>query len=204
MTKRTKIIIAVILVFLFGPWLVKTGVDVIEEAMLRFNPDISIYELPPELCRRFFGCTPSEFFDKTMVYYDSEVDFRKRSKMDKNGNLVLVLNEQDKEAWKSALKDYGFLEAIWDNPNIIITDDYKSMTVNCYKETASADTFDSVFGVNALLVYQLFDGVPPDEIGLNYIIMDGITGEIVYSERYPENEINFSTKGYNFSSIYSK
>ncbi len=204
MTKRTKIFIAVILIFLFGPWLVKTGIEVVQDVTLRFNPDASVYKLPPELCRRFFGCTPNEFFDKTMAYYDSEIDFRKKSKIDNKGNLVLVLDEQDKEAWKSTFIVDGFFEGVRDNPNIIISEDYKNVTVNCYKETANADTFDSAFLLYALLVYQLFDGVSPDEICINYTVRDGVTEEVVYSERYPENEINFSTQGYNFSSMYSK
>lgn len=206
MTKRTKIIITVILIFLFGPWLVKTGIDAVQYVTLRFNPDISIYELPPEVCRIFFGCTPNEFFDKTMTYYDSEVDFRKKSKVDKNGNLVLVLNEQDKEAWKSALADVISLEDIRGNPNIIVSEDCKKVTVICYKETASLDTMDAAFGLYSYLVYQLFNGVPPEEISIDFSLKDGVTEEIVYSESYPgdDSKLSFSTRDYNFSSIYSK
>ena len=206
MTKRTKIIIAIILIFLFGPWLVKTGIEAVQDVTLQFNPDISVYKLPPDVCKTFFGCTPDEFFDKTMAYYDSEIDFRKKSKVDKKGNLVLVLDERDKEAWESALAAVISLEDIRDNPNIIVSEDCKEVTVICYKETASFDTMDAALGIYSYLVYQLFDGVPPEDISVNFSLKDGMTEEVVYSEIYPgdDSELSFSTKGYNFSSIYSK
>ncbi len=205
MTKRSKIIIAAILIFLFGPWLVKTGVEVVQDVTLRFNPDISIYELPSEVCKIFFGCTPNEFFDKTMAYYDSKTDFRKKSKVDKKGNLILVLDEQDKEAWKSALAEVISLDDIRINPNIIVSEDCKEVTVICYKETASFDTMDAAFGLYSYLVHQLFAGVPPEDISVNFSLKDGVTEEIVFSESYPgdDSELSFSTRDYNFSSMYS-
>lgn len=47
--------------------------------------------VPSNACEDVFGCTAEEFFDKEFDFYNKVGDFRKTSRINKQGDLVLRL-----------------------------------------------------------------------------------------------------------------
>ncbi len=45
--------------------------------------------IPADECEDVLGCTAEEFFDKELDFYNEVGDFRKRARINKQGDLVL-------------------------------------------------------------------------------------------------------------------
>ncbi len=194
MTKRTKIIIAIILVFLFAPWLVKTGVYTVNE--IRLNNSLLVYEIPADLCKPIFGVTAEEFFETEFDYDDYFTDdIRTYSKIDRKGNLILRITEEQRQGiidfsydgW-DLMGSIGISDMIEDE-GIDVAPDLSSVTISCYKDDVISKCYTAFVGMSMIPQVQLLNGVEPESITFDLIIKDALTGEVVYSNAWSDCEI---------------
>lgn len=159
------------------------------------------YVLPPEISLAIFGCEPSEFAYWELDIYSSTEDFREKAFVDVEGNLVLRLNEQQKEAFRN--KNWGIsVDYLRKSENIQIAKDYTQVTILGYKETIVEDLTNIAFGYSSFLIEQLLTGKEPSTISVEFIIKDGVTGKTVYSVVAPGEAFSFGSKDYEFSSKF--
>ena len=154
------------------------------------------YILSPTDCAiALGGLTPEEFVDYESEWYTPSVSPEKRAHIDEDGNLVLYLTDEQKEEMRDAgsLKDQ-YQNAL-NNDNIEMSDDYKTIIVNCYAETVFGDIYDAFGASFCLRTYQFVDGIEPKDISIDLILKDGVTGEIKYTIKLPfmeETKMDFS------------
>ena len=138
-------------------------------------------------CIEFFGCTPSEFFDKEMEFYKETGDFRKKASLDEKGNLYFILSPKQLKAWRNS-KWLTEFEEIQNHPYIQLSDDLTCVTVSVPNSTESLSnaelnelerTLNFVF--TKIEMIRLLDGVSPEDIATQYIEIDSVTNEIVNS-----------------------
>lgn len=157
------------------------------------------YTIPSNICQAIFGCEPEHFFDMELDYYTRDNDFRKHAKLDKDGNLILRLNDKQKDVLKNK-KNWGFgIEELKSRENIKISADYSKITIYCYAETVSDDLSCLAFGVSSLAVEQLLNNQDPATISVEIILKDAVTNETVYFVSWPSETFNFGSKDYSFS-----
>lgn len=157
------------------------------------------YKLPPNICLALFGCEPDQFFDWELDYYTPDNDFRKHAKVDENGNLILRLNNKDKEIFRNE-KNWGIgIDDLKKRDNIKISADYSKITIYCYAETASVDLLYVTFGVSSLAVEQVLNNRDPATISVEIIVKDAVTKDTAYAVSWPEETFRFSSKDYSFS-----
>lgn len=194
MTKRAKIIIAIILVFLFAPWLVKTGIDTVNE--IRLNNSLLVYEIPADMCKPIFGVTVEEFFETEFNFNDYVTDdIRTYSKIDRKGNLILRITEEQRQGiidfsydgW-DLMWSIGIADMI-DDEGIEVAPDLSSVTINCYKDDVTSKCYTAFVGMSMIPQVQLLNGVEPESITFDLIIKDALTGKVVYSGAWPDCEI---------------
>lgn len=194
MTKRTKIIIAAILIFLFGPWLVKTGIDTVNE--IRLSDSLLVYKIPADLCKPIFGVTVEEFFETEFDYDDYFTDdIRTYSKIDRKGNLILRITEEQRQGIIDSSYDgwdlmgsIGITSLIEDK-EIEVAPDLTNVTLNCYKDNVIDKCTKAYWGAAVFPRVQLLNGVEPESIGYDFIIKDALTGDVVFKGAWPDYEI---------------
>lgn len=199
MTKRAKIIITIILVFLFAPWLVKTGIDTVNE--IRLNNSLLVYEVPADLCKPIFGVTVEEFFETEFDYNDYFTDdIRTYSKIDRKGNLILRITEEQRQGiidssydgWNIMWNLLGpnGITALIEDEEIEVASDLTSVTLSCYKDNVIDKCTKAYWGAAVFPRVQLLNGVEPESIGYDFIIKDALTGKVVFEGVWPDYEIN--------------
>lgn len=199
MTKRAKIIIAIILVFLFAPWLIKTGIDTVNE--IRLNNSLLVYEIPADMCKPIFGVTVEEFFETEFNFNDYVTnDIRTYSKIDRKGNLILRITEEQRQG----IIDFSYdgWDLLWsigipsgityltEDEEIEVAPDLSSVTINCYKDNVIDKCTIAYWGAAEFPIIQLLSGVEPESIGYDFIIKDALTGKVVFEGAWPDYEIN--------------
>ncbi len=203
MTKRTKIIIAAILVFLFAPLLVKTGIDTVNK--IRLNNSLLVYEIPADMCKSFFGVSVEDFFITNCDYYDTLGDFREYSKIDRKGNLILRMTEEQRkgviEFWYDGWDLMGSIgvDDLSEFEGIEVAPDLTSVTVCCYKDNAVYQFFTARLGSWGIPVIQLLNGTEPEEIKLDIILKDAVTGEVVHTRSWPNLAYTMDQDTFDFS-----
>lgn len=203
MMKRTKVIIVIILVFLFGPLLAKTGIDTVNE--IRLNKSLLVYEIPADLCVPILHVSAEDFFTRYCDYYDTLGDFRVYSKIDREGNLILRMTEEQRkgvieyehDGWDETgsigVDDLSEIEGIEVAP------DLTSVTVSCYKDNAIDQYFTARLGSWGIPAIQLLSGAEPEEIKLDIILKDAVTGEVVHTRSWPNLAYTMDQDTFDFS-----
>ena len=204
MTKRAKIIIAIILVFLFAPWLIKTGIDTFNE--IRLDKSLLVYEVPADLCKPIFGVTVEEFFETEFDYDDYVTDdIRTYSKIDRKGNLILRITEEQKRGIiDSSYDGWGLMGSIGvddlsEIEGIEVAPDLTSVTVSAYKDNAIDLRFTARLGSWGIPLIQLLNGTEPEEIKFDLILKDALTGEVFHVASWPDMDFTMAQDTYNFS-----
>ena len=138
--------------------------------------------LTPIGCQRLFGISPEEFFDTELEFYDETGDFRPKSRIDENGDLVLVLSPNQQKKWRESEWLSGFPEVVNDSKFEISSDlctlTYYFPTVNLEDEEIEP-LFMTI--LTKMTVIHLLDGKDYREISIQCVEKDPITGEILYS-----------------------
>ena len=148
---------------------------------VKYFRDLEI-NLTPIGCQRLFGISPEEFFDTELEFYDETGDFRPKSRIDENGDLVLVLSPNQQKKWRESEWLSGFPEVVNDSKFEISSDlctlTYYFPTVNLEDEEIEP-LFMTI--LTKMTVIHLLDGKDYREISIQCIEKDPITGEILYS-----------------------
>lgn len=155
----------------------------------------TFYVIPANICEALFSCSPNEFYSTSQKFSWTE-DFCVYSQVDKNGNLILILNENQKSEWRQYHADFfGHIK----NRNIEISPDYSCVTVSSYYETALADVNCAILNMQGFAANQLLDGVAPADIGVKFILTDAGTQEILYTATWPSEAIHIDFDKHTFS-----
>lgn len=158
------------------------------------------YEFSPKTSLAFFGRNPEDFFDTYYDYYDECEDFRERAKINENGNLVVKLSKEQEEVFlKSCDSQFEELKKI---DGVYISDDYDLLTITGNREEVAEIIANelSVLTVFDLANHQLIvNKINPEEIFVEFRIIDDNTGKAVYSAIWPKEDIRLSVKEWQFS-----
>lgn len=161
------------------------------------------YKLSPDSCMFVFSCNPDEFMQLELDFYTPFTDLRRRASIDKQGNLILKLNEDQKIAWRQSYMVDGFLEQVSELENISISPDYTKVTINCYKETVISDFMATTYIYYGMSVYQLLNGIQPEDLAIEVVFKDGGTGEIIFTQLLPvEEDVSIPFSEFEISSLY--
>lgn len=155
------------------------------------------FTFSPRICKALFDCSPQEFFDLELDIYQNIIDFRTNARVSPEGNLVLMLSKKQRLALiNSDLFDFS------DYKNVEISYEDKTVIVNGFAETAYEDIKASLIIADRVCVKLLLeDDINDEEAQIQYIIRDGVTGEIVYSITWPQIEVHIPFANYNFSPL---
>lgn len=143
--------------------------------------------LPPKHCMYLFGVSPEEFMNTDFEFYDETGDLRKRSYIDESGALILRLTRYQAQMWKKTEWLSGFSEYP-DKKPFSISSDFKELTVYLPHGTdPNGEEYQSILTqaktiFQKMAVLQLIDGVPTEDVGMQYIVVDEETGEVFLSQ----------------------
>lgn len=156
--------------------------------------------IPADECEDVLGCTAEEFFDKELDFYNEVGDFRKRARINKQGDLVLRLTQVQANAWCLSLQeDVRNAEKQY---NIEVSDDYSTITIYGYKETVYRDL---VKAQELEAKNVLIRSFKRQDYLCNLIIKDGLTGKIVWSDdMYDPDQFDYIVRNYKYGSITEK
>ncbi len=150
--------------------------------------NIRILEFNPQLCKAYFDCLPEEFNSVNQNFYG-------RSMLSKKGNLKLILNETELENWAESF-DLYIKDAI--SNGIVISNNFTKISFETYKETLSSKSSSSVMALYGCAVNQILDGKEPNDIIINYVIIDAGNKKELLNLTWPNfdstiiNEVNTS------------
>ena len=146
------------------------------------------YHIHTQQCERVFDRTPKQLLNFGHDCMDTVGDFRRRSSVDKNGHLVLVLTESQAEAMKEWLVEFPELD---NRSDVDVSEDLSSLTVYFSPkllEEGGSELDSLVRVVNTvagkIMLKQMLDGIPPEEVSFLYTERNIETGEVIYTEVY--------------------
>jgi|GEM_PF-2576726 len=144
------------------------------------------FVLSPYGTNLFFGVTPREFMNTAMLIYSSCEDFRRHAKIDKDGNLVLNLTENQTATW---LYFYGDTVSDAKELGVEIAEDYTSFYFKGYME----DIYEfPLMLVRSLQILQLFEGKNAEDISVHCVLVDAGTGETKVDVILPPEALEYS------------
>ncbi len=146
------------------------------------------YHIHAQQCERVFDRTPKQLLNFGHDCMDTVGDFRRRSSVDKNGHLVLVLTESQAEAMKEWLVEFPELD---NRSDVDVSEDLSSVTVYFSPKLLEegGSELDSLIRVvntvaGKIMLKQMLDGIPPEEVSFLYTERNIETGEVIYTEVY--------------------
>ncbi len=168
----------------------------------------NVYELTPIICECMLGSdvTPKSFVANQGEGTTIEFEYT-YAKVNADGNLVLILTNEQRNAWKNKLVLLQILSRKWQDKKDIgvdiieqedviqtliiepglscgleLSEDYKTVIAE-----PGDDSFYYQWFVTMGILMQFFDGVPSDEICVEYIRY-GADGTIVRHLSWPEDD----------------
>ena len=127
------------------------------------------------------------------------IDLRECASIDRSGNLILKLNNNEKE---KVLTYYdNDLDKLDSLPQVEILEQYKVLKITGTKVSVS-DIIANEFGlltIHEMAIRQLFSGVSSDDVSVTVIVEDEGTNAIVYEATWPKEDINLSVNNWQFS-----
>ncbi len=146
------------------------------------------YRIHAQQCERVFDCTPKQLLKSEHDCLDTVGDFRKKSYVDRNGNLVLVLTESQKKAMIEWLVEFPEIK---DRTDVDVSEDLSSITIYYLPETFTEDSIEfagmsrAISSVAAKIVTKkALEGVPMEDISILYTAKHIETGEVIYTETW--------------------
>lgn len=134
----------------------------------------TVYQFPPDVSEWFFIEPPEEIVEK----YD--LGICTYAKITDDGTIVMVVNPEQEQVWIERMCPNDCAELAAENQNVSISNDFKNVTVTCYNEATWEN--DVLCAENVLfycILKQLFNGCPPEELGVYFKIVDGPTEKTV-------------------------
>lgn len=160
---------------------------------------INVYVFSPEICHVLMQKSPEEFCAEKgngTLLGDNYI----YSRVNKNGNLFLVLSNSQKENWKYLVLEDDVTNSFKKLGDIEISKDYTKCTLKCYKETALDNTASFITNVLHCVFIQAIEGKDSEDIKVECYFVDAITNEVKYYIVFPDEELNFSIDPNIFSS----
>lgn len=168
-----------------------------------FASQINVYTFSPLICHVLFQETPEEFCaekNKNTLIGDNYL----YSRVVRNGNLLLVLTDNQKENWKNAMFKEDIFTPFVEASHVEFSEDYTNLTLKCYKETATDSMVSfSVSAVRAVFM-QAVEEKKSEDIKVDIYFVDAVTGEVKYLVVYPDENLNFNIDPDDFSSYEAK
>lgn len=147
------------------------------------------YTVPAEYSNMIIGDSPEGFTEmwESMPFLMKLSTFFTDVKINETGDLVLTLNKFMDKKWRNQ-----FYETIEDarRNNVQISADYKEIRVS--PKEWFVPVAMAVTAIDTCWVTQFFDGVPAEDITVDFWIMDEDTGAIWYHVTYPEENVVFT------------
>ncbi len=154
----------------------------------------STYSISPNLTRALFGQEPSDFLLTERDWYKREC-----AGIDKSGNLILKLNNDEKEKVLTYYdNDLDELDAL---PQVQISEGYKVLKITGTKASVE-DVIANELGLltfHEMAIRQLFLGVSSDDVSVTVIVEEEGTNTIVYKATWPKESIELAVKNWEFS-----
>ncbi len=158
------------------------------------------YRMSSDTCVLSFGRPADEFFSRPYDFSWTE-DFRTYSRLEDNGDLLLRLNEQQKNDWWN---HYNEAIQLVKDRGVEVASDYTKVTLRGYKETIASMMMPVIFAMRGFHVRQVLNGTEADEVQIEVVVIDAGTDDVVYSVVQPQEPLHYSHEGYGLSSIHSK
>ena len=189
---------------------------IIAICLILLNMNYTTYKLSPSVCNVILGVTPSNFVDNqgqdTLLKNGYTY-----AKIDKDGNLILILSKSEENAWKSRIFTLAILDTIWgEKSNLGVEfigpqDDFEKTlfdaVVSCGLELSQdytmvvAESKDNTlyypWFINMGVTMQVFEGVPSEEIRVEYIEYNQngkIVNHVVWPDDADENGLVYSSQ----------
>ncbi len=144
------------------------------------------YPIHAQQCERIFNCTPAQLLKSEPDCLDTVGDFRKKSYVDQNGHLMLVLTEPQRAAMKDWLMEFSELK---DRSDIEVSEDLSSITIYYLPGLSERDSiaFENMSRAatsvaEKIVLIKMLDGVPDEDISIFCIQKNIETGEVIYTE----------------------
>ncbi|MBE6531812.1 MAG: hypothetical protein E7679_07000 [Ruminococcaceae bacterium] len=191
--------------------LIILGIVLITISLVSFVSSLNIYTINEDVCRHIFVMkSPQEFCDSEGEgTYLTDYIF---AKVDKNGNLLLILTDRQLDKWISSSHDLIAVDIVtggrtglfknyeinmddkvesalfydFKEETVIVSEDYKKITIKygCMHEII----FSFYRITNGCVHMQLLNGVPSDDITLQLVVVNE-NGEIVTDLTWPKETL---------------
>ena len=150
---------------------------------------LTTYVIPPKIAKALTTHEPSEFVKMETPMAGVSSDFCTSAEVNEKGYLVLTLNEKQKQDWVDfEMKFINDANA----SNVDISSDYTKMTVQW---SASVDnSISSLFSLGSCLTMQLLNGLEPETLQVEYVVVDSNSGEILLQAIWPYDKIDYGVK----------
>ena len=161
---------------------------------------LNVYAFTPEICNFLLQQSPEEFCaekGKGTLIQDGYL----YSRVNKDGNLVLVLNDIQKDNWKTLMLQSKTLNLFKSFGDIEVSNDYTKCTIKCYKETVLDDTVAFMSNTIYCVFLQAIEGKNSEDIKVECDFVDAVTNEVKYHIVVPDEKLDFAVDTDVFSSL---
>lgn len=150
---------------------------------------LTTYVIPPKIAKALTTKEPEEFVKMETPMSGVSSNFCTSAEVDENGYLVLTLNEKQKQDWVDfEMKFINDAKA----SNVDISSDYTKMIV---KWSASFDnSISSLLALGGCLTMQLLDGLEPETLQVEYMVVDNNSGDVLLQAFWPYDKIDYGVK----------
>ena len=159
-----------------------------EYTLMSLNPNNEIYIIDSKNCRTLFFCSPEK---AEIVLEDSEFcdGHFQYAKEDNNGNLVLILSQEDKEYWRKYIDDSIEIrkEASAESGiEFTVSENYKRIDVYTTRDLFGISGFNLTIYSTYCGIMQVLDGVESDEWYVDERMYDVETRVLIDEARFPQ------------------
>lgn len=109
--------------------------------------------------------------------------------VDKDGNLVLTFAKPYLRDAINDLKD--ILDMHEREEEIVYNEDYTQIIIDPNKPIEWSERYVA-WGVFECMLYQLYNGVEPTDISVDFQVVNPETGEVMYQANHPQENIEFT------------
>ena len=160
----------------------------------------TVYIVAPQVWKSISGLSPEEFIEVQDTWFSSKENFCEDARVGSDGNLLLTMTESQEIAWLG-FYNRAFKDA--EEQGFVIAGDYKSITVNSYKETLAADTTIAFLAAYSCLTRQILNGCDVNDVYVDLVFVDANTNEVRICARWPYEKVTVTSEDAEvFSSIY--
>ncbi len=164
-----------------------------------YASQINVYFFSPDICHILMQESPEEFCAErgNSTLLGSNYIY---SRVDKSGNLLLVLSDSQKENWRNSVLDDDLTNSFRGLGECEISPNYTKCTFKCYKETVLDNSTSFVMNVLDAVFIQAIEGKKSEDIKVDCYFVDAVTEEVKYHVVFPDKNLKFTIHPDDFSS----